>query len=50
MPRRIGEDLEDVVRWSTDPPRYGNRLKLIVSHETHFPFLGQLPPGIRTDA
>jgi hypothetical protein len=36
MPHRIGEDLEDVVRWSTDPPRYGNRLVLIVSHETHF--------------
>src|SRR6202035_460161 len=46
MPQRIGEDLEDVVRWSADPPRYGNRLVLIVSHETYFPSPGQSPPGI----
>ena len=39
MPQRIGEDLEDVVRWSTDPPRYGNKLVLIVSHAT-LPFPG----------
>jgi len=42
MPRGIGKDLEDVVRWSADPPRYGNRLVLIVSHET-----GSLPWGTR---
>ena len=32
MPRGIGNDLEDVVRRGADPPRYGNRLVLIVSH------------------
>jgi hypothetical protein len=38
------------MRWSADPPRHGNRLVLIVSHETHFPSLGQPPQGVRTDA
>jgi len=42
VPRGIGQDLEDVMRWSTDPPRYGNRLVLIVSHEIRF-----LPWGSR---
>src|SRR5690349_22017286 len=37
MPRRIRKDLEDVVRWGADPPRYGNRLIRVVSHETRFP-------------
>ena len=32
MPRRIGYDLEDVVRRGADPPRHGNRLVLIVTH------------------
>jgi len=50
MAHRIGQDLEDDVRRSTDPPRYGNRLVLTVSHETHFPSLEQPPPGVRTDA
>jgi len=49
MPRGIGKNLEDAVRWSADPPRYGNRLVLIVSHETRFPSLWQPPPGIRND-
>ena len=30
MPHRIGEDLEDLVRRSADPLRYGNGLALIV--------------------
>jgi hypothetical protein len=32
MPRRIGQDLEDVVRWGADAPGYGDRLAAIVSH------------------
>jgi predicted DNA-binding protein (MmcQ/YjbR family) len=32
MTRRIGNDLEDVVRGGADPPRYGNRLVLVVTH------------------
>jgi hypothetical protein len=50
MPHRIGKDLEDVVRWSTDPPRYGHRLVLAVSHETGFLSPRQPPPSIGTDA
>jgi hypothetical protein len=45
MPHRIGQDLEDVVRGSTDPPRYGNRPVFIVSHETR-----SLPWGVRRPA
>src|SRR5262249_27583034 len=38
MPHGIGQDLEYVVRWNTDPPRYGNRLVLTVSHQIRLPF------------
>jgi hypothetical protein len=33
VPRGAGEDLEDVVRWSADPPRHGDGLVLMVSHQ-----------------
>jgi predicted DNA-binding protein (MmcQ/YjbR family) len=46
MPRRIGNDLEDVVRRGADPPRYGNRLVLIVTHsKLDAPSLGNSSPA-----
>ena len=37
MPDRVRKDLEDVVRWSADPPGYGNRLVVVAGH-------GAVPP------
>jgi hypothetical protein len=36
MPRRISQDLEDVVGRRADPPRYGHGLALTVSHGARF--------------
>jgi hypothetical protein len=49
VPHRIGEDLEDIVRGSADPPGYGDGLILIVGHESR-PFSGRPPPHVRGDA
>jgi hypothetical protein len=32
VPHRVREDLENVARWSADPPGYGDRLAFVVGH------------------